>query len=200
MYLPIKNIMLTFDLRSNQINDANYKGHKQEKGETNGCEFRVISLHRIELLRSDLSHLFNSNKLILRNKDTAKKTKISYKDKLKDPRWQKKRLEIFERDSFECQCCLSDEKTLVVHHKKYTADPCDEPNKNLITLCERCHDMFHDKHLRYSDSDYYLPYRLYGMTTTDIFLLEMRIYGLIFKYKSDASRRIIDSLKRADFI
>jgi hypothetical protein len=66
--------------------------------------------------------------------------KITYAEKLKDPRWQKKRLEIFQRDKFRCMECLSDEKSLQVHHIAYKGkDPWDTPNKFLITYCEGCH-------------------------------------------------------------
>jgi hypothetical protein len=67
---------------------------------------------------------------------------MSYIDLLKDPRWQKKRLEIFERDNWMCQCCRDKETTLHVHHTKYIlgADPWDVPNLFLITLCESCHE------------------------------------------------------------
>ena len=65
-----------------------------------------------------------------------------YSDKLKDPRWQKKRLEILQRDSFACQKCYDDESTLNVHHKLYlpNIDPWDYPDELLITLCENCHE------------------------------------------------------------
>lgn len=43
----------------------------------------------------------------------------SYKDQLKHPEWQKRRLKIFERDNFTCQICLDTEETLQVHHKSY---------------------------------------------------------------------------------
>ena len=79
----------------------------------------------------------------------------SYSEKLKDPRWQKKRLEILKRDDFKCRCCESANKTLHVHHIWYPekgkdiweVDDCD-----LITLCEECHKEWHriyDSH--YSD-------------------------------------------------
>lgn len=65
----------------------------------------------------------------------------AYWEKLKDPRWQKKRLEIMERDKFTCQHCWSTEKTLNVHHKFYKkkAEPWDYEDWQLITLCEDCH-------------------------------------------------------------
>lgn len=65
-----------------------------------------------------------------------------YAEKLKDPRWQKKRLEIFERDEWACQICYNTDKTLTVHHKLYLPDkdPWDYPNDHLTTLCQGCHD------------------------------------------------------------
>ena len=65
-----------------------------------------------------------------------------YAEKLKDPRWQKKRLEIFERDGWQCKNCLSKENSLVVHHFFYLPkiDPWDTPNGLLLTLCENCHN------------------------------------------------------------
>ncbi len=58
-----------------------------------------------------------------------------------DPRWQKKRLEILQRDRFTCKYCESEEKTLHVHHKYYIKGRkvWDYHNSALITLCEDCH-------------------------------------------------------------
>lgn len=66
---------------------------------------------------------------------------MKYSEKLKDPRWQKKRLEIFARDEFTCQRCFDSESTLAVHHFRYIhgREPWDYPNNKLITLCETCH-------------------------------------------------------------
>lgn len=70
----------------------------------------------------------------------------SYAEKLKDPRWQKKRLEIFQRDQFRCMECFSDTKTLQVHLKAYKGkDPWDTPNEFLITYCEGCHQNEEEK-------------------------------------------------------
>ena len=68
------------------------------------------------------------------------KQKLTYSDKLKDPRWQKKRLEILNRDNFCCQQCFDSESTLHVHHRRYLGkDPWDIPSEYLITLCQDCH-------------------------------------------------------------
>ncbi len=65
----------------------------------------------------------------------------SYFEKLKDPRWQRRRLEIFRRDDFTCQHCGEQEKTLHVHHLvyHYSLDPWDYDGEDLKTLCEACH-------------------------------------------------------------
>jgi len=64
---------------------------------------------------------------------------MKYTDKWKDPRWQKKRLEIFTRDEWRCQSCGSITETLCVHHFEYHGNPWDAPNDALVTLCESCH-------------------------------------------------------------
>lgn len=64
---------------------------------------------------------------------------MTYKDKLLDPRWQKKRLEILDRDNFTCQMCGDTKSTLHVHHKEYLNNPWDAISSNLITYCEHCH-------------------------------------------------------------
>ena len=63
---------------------------------------------------------------------------IKYSEKLRDPRWQKKRLEIFERDNWHCRFCGNQHDTLHIHHCGYlpNKDPWDYPSELLITLCE----------------------------------------------------------------
>ncbi len=70
---------------------------------------------------------------------------MGYAELLKDPRWQKRRLEIMERDEWTCQACGDTKATLTVHHKSYRmvdgkfVDIWDYPGEDLITLCEECH-------------------------------------------------------------
>lgn len=68
---------------------------------------------------------------------------MKYADYFKDPRWQKKRLEILERDGFACQICYDTESTLHVHHRYYEKDkkPWEYDNKFLVTLCGSCHEL-----------------------------------------------------------
>jgi hypothetical protein len=67
---------------------------------------------------------------------------MTYSQRLRDPRWQKKRLEIFERDDWACKFCGTKEKNLQVHHVVYgKLDPWDYPNYLYQTLCEDCHSV-----------------------------------------------------------
>lgn len=63
----------------------------------------------------------------------------------KSPKWQKKRLEIMQRDKYTCQCCGEKEKMLNVHHKEYISGKkvWEYENDNFITLCENCHERRH---------------------------------------------------------
>jgi len=69
---------------------------------------------------------------------------MEYKEKLKHPMWQMKRLKIMERDNFTCVHCRDNETTLHVHHKKYTGDPWEAPDEDLETVCEDCHSIIDD--------------------------------------------------------
>lgn len=66
---------------------------------------------------------------------------MTYAEKLKDPRWQKKRLEILNRDNFTCTECGDDETELHIHHwlYEYGKDPYDYDESVLSTLCKWCH-------------------------------------------------------------
>lgn len=65
----------------------------------------------------------------------------NYKSQYLDPRWQKKRLQIMERDNFTCKVCNNNENTLNVHHLYYVPGKkvWDYPNSAFITACADCH-------------------------------------------------------------
>lgn len=72
----------------------------------------------------------------------------TYQEKLRDPKWQKIRLKILNRDEWSCQKCYDTEKTLHVHHRRYSneyKDPWDYPENLLVTLCEDCHQQETDQ-------------------------------------------------------
>jgi 5-methylcytosine-specific restriction endonuclease McrA len=81
---------------------------------------------------------------------------MTYQEQIKHPKWQKRRLEILERDLYTCQHCNNKEKTLHVHHFYYEKilKIWEYPDDALITYCNVCHDEWHkikseiDKRLR----------------------------------------------------
>lgn len=66
---------------------------------------------------------------------------MTYAEKLRDPRWQRKRLEVLDRDQYTCRECKATDKPLHVHHVKYEkGDPWHIESAYLMTLCESCHE------------------------------------------------------------
>jgi len=69
-----------------------------------------------------------------------------YSKKFKDPRWQKRRLEVLEKYGFECVNCGDDQNTLHVHHTHYIKgrNPWEYSDDELIVFCDKCHKAWHD--------------------------------------------------------
>lgn len=67
---------------------------------------------------------------------------MQYSEKLQDPKWQKKRLRVFDRDKWKCVQCGRKNVSLHVHHKKYhkSGDPWKTNIRSLETLCRICHE------------------------------------------------------------
>lgn len=70
----------------------------------------------------------------------------TYYEKLKDPRWQKLRLQAMEKADFHCQICFNNKSTLNVHHKEYFKghEPWEYELNQLSVLCEDCHKSHHE--------------------------------------------------------
>ena len=64
---------------------------------------------------------------------------MSYAEKLRDPRWQKRRLGVLERAGWKCQNCGNREMELQVHHLVYGGEPWDASDDTLECLCRECH-------------------------------------------------------------
>lgn len=64
-----------------------------------------------------------------------------YIELLRDPRWQRKRLEIMQRDGWTCRSCGGSGSELQVHHKRYERGkpPWEIDERFLVTLCDECH-------------------------------------------------------------
>jgi hypothetical protein len=72
---------------------------------------------------------------------------MTYLAKLKDPRWQKKRLECFQAAGWKCERCHSGTKPLNAHHRQYRPgrEPWEYELGELVCLCEDCHAREHNK-------------------------------------------------------
>jgi len=70
---------------------------------------------------------------------------MSYCEKLRDRRWQKKRLEVLSKARWKCENSncqnLDDYSQLYVHHKIYrrNTEPWNYPLEDLEALCANCH-------------------------------------------------------------
>ncbi len=71
---------------------------------------------------------------------------MTYQDKLQHPKWQRRRLEVFQNAQFRCEQCGNDQITLCVHHRYYERgrEPWDYPDCALYCLCRDCHSQVHD--------------------------------------------------------
>lgn len=81
--------------------------------------------------------------IVLRKRKKAQ----SYLELLRDPRWQKVRLETMQRAGFACERCGDKETTLNVHHKNYKRDraPWEYEMNNYVCLCRDCHEIVHEQ-------------------------------------------------------
>ena len=112
-----------------------------------------------------------------------------YSEKLKDPRWQKKRLEIFERDGWSCTNCGDKESPLAVHHLSYEKgkDPWDYKSEWLTTLCEPCHGIeFH--HREDAEKKLTETLRSCGFSHTDLRLIAWCMEELVFRNETDGKK------------
>ena len=111
-------------------------------------EVKYLIQTKIELAELHFSAIIDNTSLIehittryLICKLNNKNAFLTYKEQLQHPLWQKKRLEIMQRDNFSCRQCGDNQNVLNVHHKKYISGnkPWEYPDEDLITLCETCH-------------------------------------------------------------
>jgi hypothetical protein len=92
-----------------------------------------------------------------------------YSAKLRDPRWQKMRLQVLERDEWACQACFDTSSTLHVHHLFYLPgkQPWEYDLAALVTLCESCHETETFEFPRVAD-DLIHSLKLAGLLTSEV--------------------------------
>lgn len=72
-------------------------------------------------------------------------TRVTYAEQLKHPKWQQKRLRVFEAAGFKCVKCGERNLQLHAHHKVYLRGkfPWEYADDLLECLCESCHTEAH---------------------------------------------------------
>lgn len=70
----------------------------------------------------------------------------NYSEKLKNPKWQKKRLEVLNLRGFKCELCSCETKELHVHHRFYLKgrEVWEYDNDVFQVLCCDCHTKEHE--------------------------------------------------------
>lgn len=82
----------------------------------------------------------------------------AYAQRLRHPRWQRRRLERMQQAGWRCETCGADDRELHVHHLVYAAgrEPWEYEDHELRVLCIRCHGVEHAPPLRPPTGDPWL--------------------------------------------
>lgn len=67
---------------------------------------------------------------------------MPYAEYLKTPEWQQRRKQHLRSAGYRCQVCNASDVPLNVHHRTYERRG-EERYKDLIALCQDCHELFH---------------------------------------------------------
>ena len=67
---------------------------------------------------------------------------MTYSEKLQDPRWQRRRLDVLNLRNWTCEDCASTDKPIQVHHYHYIRgrDPWQYRDDELRVCCRDCHE------------------------------------------------------------
>jgi 5-methylcytosine-specific restriction endonuclease McrA len=68
---------------------------------------------------------------------------MNYRDYLRTPEWQNRRIQHLRSAGFSCQVCNARNTELHVHHRDYRRIG-EELYQDLIVLCRDCHALFHE--------------------------------------------------------
>ena len=72
--------------------------------------------------------------------------KIVYENYITSEKWRRKRLQRLKLDNYRCnKCGCKDITQLHVHHKTYKNLGNENVEKDLITLCQKCHTKLHQR-------------------------------------------------------
>jgi hypothetical protein len=114
---------------------------------------------------------------------------VSYSEKLRDERWQRKRQNVREKANYKCQDCGSQEK-LEVHHcyYKYGLEPWQYPIDSLRCLCSICHETRGKIEME-------LRARLADLTTKELGVISNLVAGGMAHYPESKIVELVESLR-----
>lgn len=115
-------------------------------------------------------------------------TNVTYSEKLRDERWQRKRDKVKEKANYKCQDCGNKEK-LEVHHcyYKYGLEPWQYPIDSLRCLCSGCHE-------KRGKVEMVLRARMADLNTKELEAVSELIYGGMNYYPENKILDLIQSL------
>ncbi len=121
---------------------------------------------------------------------------MQYKELLKHPYWQIKRLSILQRDNFKCVKCTDELTNLQIHHLYYKIDnlPWEYPDDAFETLCELCHEKAEFVKWLFKHGPTFLQNQSFapGDVKSIIDLVNRR---LINNHHKESARRYMESIK-----
>ena len=77
-----------------------------------------------------------------KKKRKPRKTIRSYKTYMQSTLWKKRKNLYWQKYKKICQAC-GNKHFVTLHHKIYTGEYGNEPDKDVVALCKRCHSEFH---------------------------------------------------------
>lgn|SRR5690554_440982 len=121
---------------------------------------------------------------------------MDYSEYLKSPYWQKRRLEIFERDDFKCRFCGDSCSQLHVHHTVYLPEkmPWEYPDDYLISLCYKCHE--DEEKLKFDDRFLMGNFILSGISRRNLYSLAAELR----RHLSDVNSRTDRFINLMDYL
>ena len=127
---------------------------------------------------------------------------MTYAEKLRDPRWQIKRLHILKRDGFACVKCKDEREEFQIHHKRYfkNKEPWEYEDQYLETLCKTCHfiEGFYTKVFDKSEQPFVVIKTQWSKNSTKVVLAYCYINGIATTriLRLNFKRKTIKEMKR----
>lgn len=114
-----------------------------------------------------------------------------YREKLKDPRWQRKRERILDRCEYKCEECGS-ASGLEVHHcyYRYGREPWQYPDTALLALCRECHKLRGD-----SEMDFRLFQQ--SLRTEELRAVQAMLSHCKYWYSAKSFQTLLEALTQA---